>query len=137
MLAAAEKSCRAAHLKAFYLTIASRSAIIHRMEKIIDKKPLGVIDAIAGQSRLAFTLVGRANHAGTTPMHLRRDAIAGAAEWIGAVEREAHRVPGLVATVGRIDARPGAGGALRRVQGEGTFGESRHRAQSIKDQGRH
>jgi allantoate deiminase len=72
------------------------------------KRPLGVVDAIAGQSRLEFTFVGRANHAGTTPMHLRRDAIAGAAEWIGAVEREANKIPGLVATVGKVEARPGA-----------------------------
>ena len=50
--------------------------------------------AIAGQSRLEFTFVGRANHAGTTPMHLRYDAIAGAAEWITVVEREANEIPG-------------------------------------------
>ncbi len=72
------------------------------------KRPLGVVEAIAGQSRLEFTFVGRANHAGTTPMHLRHDAIAGAAEWITAVEREAQSVPGLVATVGKIEAKPGA-----------------------------
>jgi allantoate deiminase len=41
-------------------------------------------------------------------MHLRYDAIAGAAEWITAVEREAQSVPGLVATVGKIEAKPGA-----------------------------
>jgi allantoate deiminase len=72
------------------------------------KRPLGVVDAIAGQNRLEFTFLGRANHAGTTPMHLRYDAIAGAAEWITAVEREANKVPGLVATVGGIEAGPGA-----------------------------
>jgi allantoate deiminase len=72
------------------------------------KRPLGVVDAIAGQSRLKFTFVGRANHAGTTPMHLRYDAIAGAAEWITSVEREANKIPGLVATVGAIEAKPGA-----------------------------
>jgi allantoate deiminase len=72
------------------------------------ERPLGVVDAIAGQSRLEFTFVGRANHAGTTPMYLRHDAIAGAAEWITTVEREAHNVPGLVATVGSIEAKPGA-----------------------------
>jgi len=49
-------------------------------------RPLGVVEAIAGQSRVEFTFVGRANHAGTTPMHLRYDAMAAAAEWIGAVE---------------------------------------------------
>lgn len=72
------------------------------------KRPLGVVDAIGGQSRLAFAFVGRANHAGTTPMHLRYDAIAGAAEWITSVEREANKIPGLVATVGAIEAKPGA-----------------------------
>ncbi len=70
--------------------------------------PLTAVEAIAGQSRLEFTFRGRANHAGTTPMHLRRDALAGAAEWICVVERAAHEVPGLVATVGKIEARPGA-----------------------------
>jgi allantoate deiminase len=72
------------------------------------KRPLAVVDAIAGQSRLEFTFIGRANHAGTTPMHLRHDALAGAAEWIAAVEREANKIPGLVATVGKIEAKPGA-----------------------------
>jgi allantoate deiminase len=72
------------------------------------KRPLGVVEAIAGQSRLEFIFLGRANHAGTTPMHLRYDAIAGAAEWITAVEREGRNLPGLVATVGKIEARPGA-----------------------------
>jgi allantoate deiminase len=74
--------------------------------------PLGVVEAIAGQSRLEFTFVGRTNHAGTTPMHRRHDAIAAAAEWIGAVERQAQAVPGLVATVGKIDAKPGAANVI-------------------------
>ena len=70
--------------------------------------PLGVVQAIVGQSRLEITFVGRANHAGTTPMNLRRDAVAAAAEWITAVEKEARRIPGLVATVGQVEAIPGA-----------------------------
>ena len=70
--------------------------------------PLGVVEAIAGQSRQEFTFIGRANHAGTTPMHLRHDSIAAAAEWISAVERLAQSSPGLVATVGKIEAKPGA-----------------------------
>jgi len=69
--------------------------------------PLALVEEIAGQSRLEFTFLGRANHAGTTPMHLRCDALAGAAEWIGTVERVAQGVPGLVATVGKIEAKPG------------------------------
>jgi len=71
-------------------------------------RPLGVVETIAGQSRLEFVFLGRANHAGTTPMHLRRDSIAAAAEWISAVERLAQSTPGLVATVGKIEAKPGA-----------------------------
>ncbi len=70
--------------------------------------PLAAVEAIAGQSRLEFTFFGRANHAGTTPMDHRCDAIAGAAEWIGTVERVAQGIPGLVATVGKIEAKPGA-----------------------------
>jgi allantoate deiminase len=69
--------------------------------------PLGIVAAIVGQSRLAATFTGMANHAGTTPMNARRDAVAGAAEWIGAVEALARRTPGLVATVGQLRAQPG------------------------------
>jgi allantoate deiminase len=74
--------------------------------------PLGVVTSIAGQSRLEVWFEGKANHAGTTPMHLRRDALAGASEWIGAVEREAAAIPSLVATVGKIEAQPGAGNVI-------------------------
>src|SRR5580658_4090944 len=52
-------------------------------------RPLGVVEAIAGQSRLEFTFTGHANHAGTTPMNLRYDSVAAAAEWISAVEHKA------------------------------------------------
>jgi allantoate deiminase len=47
--------------------------------------PLAVVDAIVGQSRWALTFEGHANHAGTTPINLRHDALAAAAEWIGVV----------------------------------------------------
>jgi allantoate deiminase len=70
--------------------------------------PLGVVDAIAGQTRMEIAFFGRSNHAGTTPMHLRRDAVAGAAEWIVGVEEMARRTPELVATVGQVQAKPGA-----------------------------
>ena len=69
---------------------------------------LAAVEAIVGQSRLEFTFLGRANHAGTTPMRFRHDAIAGAAEWIGVVEGVAKKIDGLVATVGKIEAKPGA-----------------------------
>ena len=72
------------------------------------EQPLGVVEAIAGQTRMELCFLGRANHAGTTPMHLRHDALAAAAEWIVAVERTAQSELTLVATVGRIETTPGA-----------------------------
>ena len=69
---------------------------------------LGVVDAIVGQSRVEVTFTGASGHAGTTPMAMRRDALAGAAEWISSVERDTAGTPGLVATVGRIQVEPGA-----------------------------
>jgi allantoate deiminase len=71
-------------------------------------RPLGVVEAIVGQNRLEFVFSGQANHAGTTPMNLRRDALASAAEWIVAVENLARRTADLVATVGFVEAKPGA-----------------------------
>ena len=70
--------------------------------------PLGVVEAIVGQTRAEFVFLGRVNHAGTTPMHLRNDALAAAAEWITGVEQTAQSTPGLVATVGRVETKPGA-----------------------------
>ena len=70
--------------------------------------PLGIVDAIVGQSRLNLTFRGRANHAGTTPMSLRRDALAAASEWICHVEKSAVRESGLLATVGSISLEPNA-----------------------------
>jgi allantoate deiminase len=75
-------------------------------------KPLGVVSAIAGQSRLELRFLGQANHAGTTPMLLRHDAMAAAAAWIVAVEQYARAQNGLVATVGRVETRPGAGNVI-------------------------
>jgi len=70
--------------------------------------PTGVVTAINGGNRFAIELTGMAGHAGTVPMRLRRDALAAAAECVLAVERIAAELPGIVGTVGRIDALPGA-----------------------------
>jgi allantoate deiminase len=74
------------------------------------KLPVGVVTAIAGASRFRIDVVGEAGHAGTVPMDLRKDALVAAAEMIMAVERRAHGAsePGLVATVGAIEASPGS-----------------------------
>ena len=93
-------------------------------------RPLGAVEAIAGQSRLEFTFVGRANHAGTTPMNLRHDAVAAAAEWIGTVERHAQNTSGLVATVGAIQAKPGA---VNVIAGETRLSfDVRHRSDEVR-----
>jgi allantoate deiminase len=66
-------------------------------------QPLGVVTAIAGQSYLNIELIGEAGHAGTVPMLLRRDALAGGAETILLAERLARDTQGeVVATVGRV-----------------------------------
>ena len=70
--------------------------------------PLGLVETIAGQSRVEVTFQGRAAHAGTTPMNRRSDALAAAAEWIGFVEQKARSTEGLVATVGRLEVPSGA-----------------------------
>ena len=74
---------------------------------------LAAVDAIAGQTRMAFTFTGHANHAGTTPMGpLRHDALAAAAAWIVEVERYAAATPGLVATVGKLEVPSAAGNVV-------------------------
>ena len=70
--------------------------------------PLGVVTAIAGQTRLNVVFEGHAGHAGTTPMRLRRDALGAAAEFVLAAERTALAEPGLVATVGELGVPRGA-----------------------------
>jgi allantoate deiminase len=68
---------------------------------------VGVVSGIAGQTRARVEFRGRAGHAGTTPMKLRRDALCAAAEFILAVER-----CGVIATVGQIEAKPGASNVI-------------------------
>lgn len=70
--------------------------------------PVGTVTAINGASRFAVTVEGMAGHAGTVPMGLRRDALAGAAEMITAIEQRAAGEEALVATVGRLEVAPGA-----------------------------
>jgi allantoate deiminase len=74
--------------------------------------PLGVVTAINGATRLEVVVDGVAGHAGATPMNLRRDALAAAAEIMLAVEERACREPDLVATVGRLEAWPGAANVI-------------------------
>ncbi|HTJ66125.1 MAG TPA: allantoate amidohydrolase [Actinospica sp.] len=79
-------------------------------------RALGLVSSIAGARRTLITITGRAAHAGT-PYPLRRDALAGAAEAITLIESLAPDL-GLIATVGRVGAQPGA---VNVVAGSATF----------------
>ncbi len=92
--------------------------------------PLGVVEAISGQSRLEIHFEGKANHAGTTPMNLRQDALVGAAEWITTVEREARAIPGAVATVGRVNVSPGASNVVPATAGASL--DVRHASDAVR-----
>jgi allantoate deiminase len=76
---------------------------------------VAAVNAIVGQTRMSLEFFGQANHAGSTPMRLRRDALVGAAEWIGAVEAYAQQTDGLVATTGKIEVAPNAGNVIPGV----------------------
>jgi len=76
--------------------------------------PLGVVGAIAGSSRYVVELSGVAGHAGTTPMHMRRDAAAAAAEIVLLVERRCSDASSLVGTVGQLDV---PGGSVNVIPG--------------------
>jgi hydantoinase/carbamoylase family amidase len=70
--------------------------------------PIGAVTAVNGLVQRSVTFTGDANHAGATPMPLRRDALLAAAEWALAIERAAKEAGGgAVATVGRMEVLPG------------------------------
>ena len=77
---------------------------------VLERKNLavGVVTAISGQTRIRVQFSGRAGHAGTTPMNLRQDALCAAAEFISHTEGLGRKTGELVATVGQINAQPGA-----------------------------
>jgi allantoate deiminase len=70
--------------------------------------PVGVVEAIVGQSRLWLRFQGKAGHAGTLPMEHRQDALTAAAAFVLEVERHALTVEGLRGTVGAVAVEPGA-----------------------------
>jgi allantoate deiminase len=76
------------------------------------KLAVGVVTGIAGQTRSKIQFKGKAGHAGTTPMALRRDALAGAAEFALAAETLARAHPPLVATIGTMAVAPGASNVI-------------------------
>jgi N-carbamoyl-L-amino-acid hydrolase len=74
-----------------------------------DGQDIGIVEGIVGIMRWNVVVEGMTNHAGTTPMDRRRDAMVAAARFIDGVHTTAREMPGTqVATVGRIDVEPGA-----------------------------
>jgi allantoate deiminase len=95
---------------------------------------VGVVTAIAAQSRGIADFRGMAGHAGNTPMHLRRDALAGAAEFVLEVERLAAATDGLTATVGWIGNEPNVGNVIPGHTW--TTYDVRHQDDATRDQAR-
>jgi N-carbamoyl-L-amino-acid hydrolase len=75
-------------------------------------RAVGVVEGVVGMTWSKVTVVGHANHVGTTPMSRRRDALAAAAQIIAGVERLGRETDGAVATVGRIAAEPDLAGVI-------------------------
>ncbi len=73
---------------------------------------LAAVSGIVGIRRAIIELHGKANHAGATPMYLRRDAMAAAAKIICAVEEIVHAHPGTVGTVGKVLVEPNQGNVI-------------------------
>jgi beta-ureidopropionase / N-carbamoyl-L-amino-acid hydrolase len=81
--------------------------------------PIGIVDGVVGQYRFKVQVLGRANHAGTTPMHLRKDALVASAQIILAVNRIVLETPGdPVGTVGFLEVSPNS---TNTVPGEVNF----------------
>ena len=76
-----------------------------RLERV--GSPVGVVSAIAGQTRATIILSGMAGHAGTVPHDQRLDALTGAAKLILDIEELGQQTEGLFATIGAVSARPG------------------------------
>ncbi len=70
--------------------------------------PAGIVTSIAGSCRYLVELTGVASHAGTTPMSMRRDAAAAAAEIVLYVEQRCAEAPALVGTVGQLHVPDGS-----------------------------
>lgn len=93
--------------------------------------PVGVVTGICCQIRGEFIVTGMAAHAGTTPIPLRHDALCAASEIILAIEDEAGKIDGAVATVGQITALPGG---VNIVPGLARFSiDMRHLDPAVRD----
>ncbi|MCX5567934.1 Zn-dependent hydrolase [Kaistia nematophila] len=82
-----------------------------------ERRDIGIVTAISGITRLEIVIEGQADHAGTTPMHLRRDALVAAAAAVTVIRKDAQRRAAaghghFVATVGEFRVEPNAGNVV-------------------------
>jgi len=100
----AEDAIEKGALKAFFELHIEQGAFLDR-----DAIDIGVVEGIVGIEWWNVTLTGVSNHAGTTPMDQRTDALVAASRLVLEINKIGSETPGRqVATVGRIDAKPGA-----------------------------
>ncbi|CAH0190899.1 Allantoate amidohydrolase [Peribacillus sp. Bi96] len=97
-----------------------------------NQNTIGVVSHIVGQRRFTVKIVGESDHAGTTPMSYRKDAVSAASEFISFLTKKAKRMdPDLVATVGRMDVKPNVPNV---IAGEVEFSlDIRHHEEVILD----
>ena len=74
----------------------------------VQQLDIGIVQGIVGQRRCSVSVFGQENHAGTTPMNMRDDALVKTAEIITYINKKAQECDGLVATVGVLDVHPNA-----------------------------
>lgn len=94
--------------------------------------PIGIVSAICEQKRFTVTVHGQANHAGTTPQHLRKDALKAAVRLIERLDEQAQKIgEPLVFTVGELTVAPGSANV---IPGTVTFSvDIRHPEQAVVD----
>jgi len=80
----------------------------------LDQIPLGIVRSIVGIESYRMTFVGESDHAGTTPLPMRRDAFVGAAEFCLAVTDRIRSGPSGVVTMGSVTVSPGASNVVPR-----------------------
>ena len=93
--------------------------------------PVGVVEGIVGITWSEVTVIGHADHAGPSPMPLRRDALAAAARLIVGAERFARETSGAVGTIGRLAVEPNT---INTIPGRAVFSvDFRHRDPAVLD----
>ncbi len=97
---------------------------------ITEGKQIGIVEGIRGLTWLRITMKGERDHAGPTPMHMRRDALVGAARVISAVREIPGKLdPDLVVTVGEVNVSPNA---INVIPGQVTFSvDIRHEDEAV------